>query len=81
VDGAAVSGLVEKLNAGATIRAVVRENDQVHISVRSPGMLGMWLDRPPSGIEQNGRSLAPATQGNWITIPVKEAGDVIVHMH
>ncbi len=46
VDGMAVVGLVEKLNAGATVSTIMRENNLTRIGIRGSGTLGIWSGAP-----------------------------------
>jgi hypothetical protein len=59
-DGVAVLGLLDKLLGPAAVVAVGRPDGDLEVRLSEGGDLGLWTERPVSGVEIDGATVAAA---------------------
>ena len=69
VDGAAVVGLLDKLNSAMAIDIVSHTSNSLHLHARDAGRLGLWLDKA-AAIRASSSAVAITSIGHWHIVNV-----------
>ena len=82
VDGIAPIGLADKLNSGATIASIVRQDDVCDVTQRDGGPFVAWCRRQPAEVSSGGVALpfAYAAGSGLLSVTVPNAGPLRIRL-